>query len=128
MLDPPKVFSQGFGPHSFRCSECKKAFRPHPRLKARQLTCTQLACRSAHRARYRRKYRRGNQEGEADSQSKVKSNRTPGFWKNYRAINPQSSDRNRVQTRLRKQLKQAGLQRQLDIVQVFDRCVRFFAQ
>ena len=118
MLDPSKVVSKGFCLR--RCLECKKSFRPHPRLKARQKTCTQRACQLSHHARYRKRYRRDNLQAEIDSQEKTKSNRSATFWREYRAKNLRSSERNRAQTRLRKQLRQLGLQRQLDIVQVFD--------
>jgi hypothetical protein len=73
-----------------------------------------------YRARYRTLYRRENPQTETDSQEKTRSNRAPGFWKDYRARNSHSTERNRAQTRLRKQLRRAGLQRQLDIVQVID--------
>jgi hypothetical protein len=74
----------------------------------------------SHRARYRKQYRRENRQAESDSQEKTKSNQAQGFWKAYRAKNPRSTERNRAQTRLRNQLRRAGLQRQLDIVQVID--------
>jgi hypothetical protein len=120
MLDPSEAVFREFGSRCIRCAECKKSFRPHPRLKARQKTCTQRACQLAYRARYRKQYRRENAETEKDSQEKVKSNRASGFWKSYRKSHPQSSERNRAQTKLHKRLRQAGLQRQLDIVQVID--------
>ena len=120
MPDPSKVASKGWGSRLSRCLECKKLFCPHPRLKVRQKTCTQRACRLAYRARYRRLYRRNNLQSESDSQEKTKSNQVPSFWKNYRAKNLHSTERNRAQTRLRSQLMRAGLQRQLDIVQVIN--------
>ena len=120
MLDPSPVVSKRFGSHVNRCSECKSTFRPHPRLKDRQKTCTKKTCQLSYRARYRKRYRRKNLQTETDSQAKTKSNRAPDYWKKYRAKNPSSSARNRAQTRLRKQLRQLGLQRQLDILQVFD--------
>ena len=120
MLDPVKAVSKGFGPRSIRCCECKKLFRPHPRLKERQKTCAQRVCLLSYRARYRKQYRRANLEGEQDSQAKAKESRGADFWKTYRRSHPQSTERNRAQTRLRKQLRQIGLQRQLDIVQVID--------
>lgn len=120
MPDPSKVLSRGSFSRCSCCSVCKKSFRPHPRLKARQKTCTQKTWQLAHRAHYRKQYRRENAEAEIDCQEKAVSNRAPGFWKSYRKNHPQSSERNRAQTRLRKQLRRAGLQRQLDIVQVID--------
>ena len=108
MLDPSVVASKKFGPRVNRCSECKRTFRPHPRLKERQKTCTKKTCQLAYRARDRKRYRRSNLQGESDSQAKTKSNRGPDYWKKYRAKNPRSSERNRAQTRLRKQLRQTG--------------------
>ena len=118
MLDPVKAMPKGFGSRCIRCCECKKYFRPHPRLKARQKTCMEHSCQRAYRARYRKQYRRKNIEGEQDSQAKAKESRQPDYWKCYRKSHSESSERNRAQTRLRKQLRQIGLQRQLDIVQV----------
>lgn len=120
MLDPSLVFAPRSGCRRLRCLECKKFFRPHPRLSARQKTCGKRACLLLHRARYRKQYRQRNNEAEQDSQEKTKLSRIPGFWKRYRKSHPQSSERNRAQTRLRKQLQQLGLQRQLDIMQVID--------
>lgn len=120
MLDPSQEVFRGFGSRRLRCVECKKYFSPHPRLKNRQKTCTQSACLLAYRARYRRQYRRENFQAEKDCREKIKSGRPKNFWKTYRKVHPESSARNRAQTKLRKQLGQVGLQRQLDIVQVID--------
>lgn len=102
------------------CSECKQTFLPHPRLKLRQKTCTLRACQLKHRARYRKRYRGENPGTEKEYRDKVKANRPASFWKQYRKKNPQSSERNRLNAGLRKKLVRAGLQRQLDLVQVLD--------
>jgi hypothetical protein len=103
-----------------RCSECKKRFIPSPRLKQRQKTCTEVICQRKHRSRYQRRYRSKNPEVEQESRRKIKEKRSKDFWKNYRKSHVESTERNRALTKLRKQLAAKGLQRQLDIVQVFD--------
>lgn len=120
MLDPDTVLSGILKPRASHCSECKKSFRPHPRLKVRQKTCTLKACQLKYRARYRKRYRGENPEPDREYREKAKANRPAHFWKNYRKSHLQSSERNRLNAKLRKKLKRAGLQRQLDIVQVND--------
>lgn len=105
-------------PRCSRCSECKKSFLPSPRLKARQKTCGEKACQLKHRARYRRRYRCADPESEKEYRNKVKANRPPGFWGKYRRDHVESTERNRLNSKLRRRLKRAGLQRQLDIAQV----------
>jgi hypothetical protein len=73
-----------------------------------------------YRAGYRRKYRIKNPHAEQGYAQKQKDHRSTDFWKKYRENHPVYTDRNRSQTRLRKKLKKAGLQRQLDIVQLVD--------
>ena len=120
MLDPSNAVLDGFGSRCIRCLECKKSFRPNPRLKSRQKTCAQRACQLSYRARYRKNYRRENFKIEKEYRAKTKSNRPADFWKHYRKDHPKSSEHNRLNTKLRKQLRHAGLQRQLDIVQVIE--------
>jgi hypothetical protein len=102
-----------------RCSGCSELFLPSPRLKARQKTCGATACRKGHRARYRRSYRKKNTDAEAGYREKAKAAKVPSFWKEYREAHRESAERNRKQTLIRKRLKHNGLQRQLDIAQVF---------
>jgi hypothetical protein len=120
MLDPAKTTSGIVRPRCSRCSECKKSFRPHPRLSSRQKICGEKACKLKHRARYKRSYRAQFPGPDQEYADKAKSNRPKAYWKNYRKKNPKSTERNRVNTKLRKRLARAGLQRQLDIVQVID--------
>ena len=120
MLDPQKSLPGILKPRRSRCSECKKSFRPNPRLKTRQKTCVERSCQLKHRARYRKRYRGANSGPEKEYRDKAKANRPAHFWKNYRKSNPQSSERNRLSAKLRKRLARAGLQRQLDIAQVID--------
>ena len=120
MPDPTRAVPGGLSPFQCRCPECKSWFRPCPRLKLRQKTCGSSACRLKHRARYQRRYRRQNPKAEEECRAKIKERRGPGFWKQYRSSHPQETERNRLQTKLRNQLLRAGLQRKLDIVQVFN--------
>ena len=102
------------------CVCCHVRFRPNPRLRDRQKTCGKDTCRKEHRAAYRRRYRKRNPQAEQDIQKKRQESRPPEFWKNYRRDHPNSTARNRANSRLRKQLAKIGLQRQLDIVQLID--------
>ena len=120
MQGPDNVLSGILKPRASQCSECQKSFRPNPRLKARQKTCMLKACQLKYRARYRKRYRGENSGPDKEYREKSKANRPARFWKNYRKSHLQSSERNRLNTKLRKKLKRAGLQRQLDIVQVID--------
>ena len=103
-----------------RCCECRKSFLPNPRLKERQKTCIERACQLKHRARYRKRYRQKNSAPEREYADKAQAARPAGYWKDYRKNHARSSERNRLHTKLRKRLRQAGLQRQLDIAQVAD--------
>ena len=103
-----------------QCVVCQTRFKPHPRLDIRQKTCGQTQCRRKHRARYRRQYRAKNPEANQEYEQKRRQSRPPNFWKEYRRAHPASTERNRAQARLRKKLVKAGLQRQLDIVQLID--------
>lgn len=96
-------------------------FQPSTRLGKRQKTCGTVACRRVHRARYRRAYRRRaeNAESEREYESKRRKGRPKDFWKTYRVEHPAAMKRNRACARLRGKLVEAGLQRQLDIVQLF---------
>lgn len=102
------------------CVSCRREFIPSPRLGKRQKTCGDKACEQLQRAGYRRQYRKTNLEAEAGYESKRREARGAEFWPKYREDHPVSTARNRAQSRLRKKLKKAGLQRQLDIVQLVD--------
>lgn len=117
---PREVGSRVFGPLRARCLNCKKVFRPNARLKIRQKTCGRPECRRDHRAAYQRRYRKENPELEREYREKRRQWLSPDFWKNYRQAHPESTKRNRTQSKLRARLKREGLQRKLDIVQVID--------
>jgi len=119
-MTDPKVVSGVCWPRHSHCTECKKKFTAHPRLKSRQKTCGSNTCVLAHRARYRRQYRLKNPEAELHYQEKVKSNRCDNHWRAYRDKHPAGTERNRLGSKLRARLRRQGLQRQLDIVEVVD--------
>jgi hypothetical protein len=120
MSDPTTTAPRGLKPLRVRCSHCKSWFCPSPRLKQRQKTCGKAICQRAYRASYRRQYRRKNPGPDREYEVKATTSRPKIFWKNYRKEHPASTQRNRDAARLRKRLLRAGLQRQLDIVQVID--------
>lgn len=103
-----------------KCPYCKRSFKVNARLGDRQITCGNKRCRRAHHAKYRRRYRRLNWEEELGYQSKRKQNRPKDYWKNYRIKKVRASKRSRFVTCLRKKLKNEGLQRQLDILEVVE--------
>ena len=119
MPDPREVRIRASGLQR-RCVCCRELFRPHPRLGERQKTCGKDPCRRALHAAFRLRDRKENQQAERDIQKKRKESRAGDYWKNYRRDHPESTARNRANSRLRKQLARAGLQRQLDIVQLID--------
>jgi len=118
MVDLPKRVS-GFSPHA-RCIQCKNSFCSNPRLGIRQKTCGAEECRRKHRTRYQRRYRIENPDVEKEIRKKIKDKRGSDFWKGYRAAHIKSSERNRNLTKLRMRLRRGGLQRKLDILEVFD--------
>ena len=118
MPGPERAVPRALRPVRLQCAVCKKSFRPHPRLRERQKTCSESACRRRHRARYQRQYRCVNPGLDRDY--RAKAGLPSNFWKAYRLAHPKSTARNRLSTRLRKRLAAKGLQRKLDISQVFD--------
>lgn len=120
MSDPAAPVPGCLKPLRARCSQCKIWFRPCARLKLRQKTCGKAICQLEYRASYRRQYRIDNPGANHEYEVKRRASRSAGFWKNYRKEHPASTQRNRDSAKLRKQLEKAGLQRQLDIVQVID--------
>jgi hypothetical protein len=112
--------SRGRGPKIERCLSCGDGYTAHVRVRGRQKTCGKRECVLKHRARYRRAYRRNNIEEEKGYQAKCKAGRAKGYWREYRRRNPQGAARNRAGAKLRRELCKAELQRQLDIVQVFE--------
>jgi len=102
------------------CDCCHERFLPSLRLRDRQKTCGKATCRKSYGAAYRRRYRNVNLQAEQDIQKKRRESRPRDYWKKYRQDRPIATARNRANSRLRKKLIKAGLQRQLDIVQLFD--------
>jgi hypothetical protein len=123
MLDLPKGVS-GEALHA-QCIHFKKSFHSNPRVGIRQKTCGADLRRRKHRACYQRRYRRENPEVEIEIRKKIRDERGSGFWKAYRASHSKSTERNRALAMLRMKLRRGGLQRKLDILQVFDPPVYF---
>ena len=118
MLEYPKAVP-GLRQHA-RCNQCAKKFSPNPRLGVRQKTCSAKECQRKYRSRYQHQYRYDNPEVEKEIRKKIKGKRDFDFWKIYRRTHLKSTKRNRDLTKLRMRLKRAGLQRKLDILEVFD--------
>lgn len=103
-----------------KCSFCKNKFIPNVRLRERQKTCGLESCRRAHRSQFQRRWRKINYVIETEYQTKRSECRGRNFWKEFRKSHPESTNRNRILTKLRKSLKREGLQRKLDIMQVVE--------
>jgi hypothetical protein len=119
-MPDPKTFRTPAGRLQCQCVCCGDRFFAHSRLGARQKTCGNRSCQKFHRARYRREYRLSNPQAEQDIRKKRAARRPPDYWREYRKNHPASTARNQAGARLRKRLIEAGLQRQLDIVQLID--------
>ena len=94
------------------CCSCGTPFKPHVRLKARQLTCGKGPCQAKRHHQTLKAWRR-----KTPGYNK-KRQYPDGFWKSYRQKNPESTRRNRAQAKLRARLKRKSLQRNVDILQV----------
>jgi len=90
-------------------------------LGKRQKICGSTHCQKKYRASYQRKYRKvpENAQVEREYETERKMVRGSEFWNAYREAHPESTQRNRANSRLKKSLIRKGLQRKLDIVQLF---------
>jgi hypothetical protein len=88
------------------CSHCRRSFTPT--RNPRQHYCSQQACQNA------RKYEWRKQKRSSDNDYKENQRRAnqswqqchPDYWRNYRQSHPDYAQRNREQTRSRRQQKQ----------------------
>ena len=103
-----------------QCVCCSKPFAPNPRLGLRQKTCGLTVCKKNQKASYRRGYRELNSAPEKEYQEKSKALRSPDYWRKYREAHPEYVKRNRLRSRLCQRLSRAGLQRQLDILELVE--------
>lgn len=110
-----------------RCVWCGAWFVPSPRLKGRQKTCGSADCKRRQNLLAQRRWKRRNLEICRQSQRDWQSVRDDGYWKLWRERHPDYVIRNRILTRLRKVLfrRELGLQRKLDILQLFEKQVKF---
>ena len=102
--------------HKNECECCHIEFSPSPRLGARQKTCGAILCKKHHRAKYRRHYRKENAAIEKEYRSK----RPTGYWREYRSGHPNYVNKNRFMNRMAQRVRRAGLQRQLDILELVE--------
>lgn len=94
------------------CCCCGRTFKPHVRLKGRQLTCGKSACKAKRHYQTLKAWRRKTPGYNKNRQY------PDGFWRAYRKNHPASTSRNREQAKLRARLKRKSLQRNVDILQV----------
>jgi hypothetical protein len=94
------------------CCSCGEQFKPHVRLKERQVSCGKGSCKAKRHHQTLKTWRR-----KTPGYNK-KRQYPDGFWQAYRRNNPTSTNRNRAQAKLRARLKRKSLQRNFDILQV----------
>lgn len=75
---------------------CRRLFEPNPR-NGNQTYCSRKQCQMARKAKWQREKRAGDEDyrkNQADSQARWTA-RNEGYWKRYRASNPEYENRNR---------------------------------
>ncbi len=112
------------------CVWCPTEFIPNPRLKERQKTCGSEDCKRRQNLLDQRRWKRRwpiDYRQEQDDWRKRQKEENKEYWKDWRAGHPEYVVRNRILTRARKALSRhkPGLQRKLDILQPFEKQVKF---
>lgn len=82
-----------------RCLACGQYFKPWPQTPD-QSYCSEPECQRERRRRAKQKERLANSKA-ADFQKQNGAARNPGYWKAYRANNPDYVERNRRQQKQR---------------------------
>lgn len=92
-----------------RCPYCGRWFKPRHGKGGRQKTCGLPACRAKHKQALNRQWLADDPEGRRLRDKKVRERRREeGYWQGWRERNPESSERNRAQTRDRMRALRAG--------------------
>lgn len=108
-----------------RCRWCLMWFIPHHRLKDRQVSCGDPACRRqqkllSHRC-WKKKERQVYRQNQKDWQK-----HHPHYWRLYRNTHPEYAFRNRAQSRIRKFYSKIGLQKRIDILDITDKSMEYW--
>ena len=108
-----------------KCPWCQGWFAPHLRLGDRQRSCGLSECKRKQNLSCQKLWKERNKGVHRDSQRDwIKSH--PGYWKNYRQNNPDYAQRNRKQSRIRRQVLRLGLQKKLDILEVTENTLEYW--
>lgn len=100
------------------CPWCQTSFIPNTRLGKRQKSCGLPPCQKKQKDHSQRQWKSKNkklyQQGLKDWREQ-----NGGYWKNYRLLNPEYTEINRKQSRIRKRLsiRKTGLQKRIDVLQ-----------
>lgn len=103
------------------CPWCKRHFLPNPRLGHRQKCCGSPTCKKKQKELCQSCWVAKNKKVYADGQQDWQKTH-PDYWKKYRASHPAYVIRNRAQSQIRKAfaLSKTGLQKRIDILQLYD--------
>ncbi len=112
-----------------RCIWCGAGFVPDPRLKGRQKTCGSDECKRRQNLLAQRRWKRREpivyRQGQSDWRKANRENKE--YWRDWRKEHSEYVVRNRILTRLRVYFfrHRSCLQRKLDILQPFEKQVKF---
>ena len=117
---------KGRGRKKRRCV-CGAEFVPNPRLKERQKTCGSEECKRRQNLLAQKFWKKKESIVYRQGQIDWRNGCEDGYFKLWRADHPEYVVRNRIFTRVRKSLlkRKVGLQRKLDILQLFEKQVKF---
>jgi hypothetical protein len=91
--------------HTRYCVQCHGTFIP--RRNPNQRFCNQRTCQNVRKRQWRKQKHAKDpdyRENQRRAQNKWLQKKSPHYWRDYRKIHPEYTQRNRQQTRVRKQL------------------------
>lgn len=116
------------------CPWCSLSFRPHPRLADRQKCCGSADCKKQQKRFCHTRWKTKNKFAYLENLKDWRAAH-PDYWRKYRELHPPYTQRNRLQTKIRKALSlaQIGLQKRIDILQLSENnsflwCIPRFAK
>lgn len=92
-----------------KCAACGGSFEPRPQV-PEQTYCGKPSCQQERRRRWKQAKQRTDPDYR-DNQSRAQrtwSDRHPGYWRGYRSVHPEYSERNRQQQRVRNARRRAA--------------------
>lgn len=108
-----------------RCPWCLQVFSSHPRLKDRQKSCGSPDCKHKQKILSHKHWQQ--KESKIYQQNQKDWRRAhPNYWKNYRQTHPKYTERNRIQSFIRKSFLKSSLQKRIDILQLMEKQIQFW--